>query len=286
LKSFFQNKKVLITGSAGSVGSELARLLYKLKVKKLYLLDNDETRLFDIWEELPKSEPILADIRNRDRMKQILRKHNPQIIFHCASYKHVVMGEMFPCEMCKTNIDGFFNIVNGMNFTKTEKFVFISSDKAVNPESVMGLTKALGEKFCQIFNKQKKTAFIAVRFANVLGSRGSVLPIWEKQLKEGKDLTITDKRMERYFMDLPSACELILKATIMGKGGEIFVLDMGKPIKIIELAKKIIKESGKNVGIKIIGKKPGEKLREELMTEKEKKLAKKVGKLWIIKNYA
>uniref|UniRef100_A0A7V3N6C0 NAD-dependent epimerase/dehydratase family protein n=1 Tax=candidate division CPR3 bacterium TaxID=2268181 RepID=A0A7V3N6C0_UNCC3 len=283
LRNFLKNKSIFITGAAGSVGSELARQIYRIGCKKLCLLDNNETGLFDIWEELPEAEPILADIRKRERLKQVFNEKKPDIVFHTAAYKHIVMGEKFPCEIIRTNINGFLNVVACSRQFKTEKVVFISTDKAVNPQSIMGLTKALGERLCLIYNSWKPTRFIAVRFANVLGSRGSVIPIWQKQMDEGKYLTVTDKRMERYFMTMEEACQLILEAAYLGKGGETFVLDMGKSVKILDLAKEIIIKSGKKVGIKIIGAKPGEKFKEELMTEEERKRAIKRGKLWIIK---
>ncbi len=269
---FLQNKRILITGAAGSIGSELSRQIYQMKPKKLLLLDNDETRLFDLWDELPKAIPLLSDIRSYQDIRTIFREYKPEIIFHTAAYKHVKMGELFPFVMESNNVFGTFNLLSN----KFEKFIFISTDKAVNPDSVMGKTKLECERMCL-----ERENCIIVRFGNVLGSRGSVIPIWQKQLDEGKDLTITDKRMKRYFMTIPEAVELILEAAKIGEGGEKFILDMGEQVSILSMAQKIAKEA--SCKIKMIGASKGEKFKEVLMTNEEKKKAKKIGKLWRIR---
>ncbi len=272
---FLQNKRILISGAAGSIGSELSRQIYKLvNPKNLLLLDNNETALFNLWDELPEVCIVLADIRNYERIVDIFEYNKPQIIFHTAAYKHVKIGEMFPIEMYQNNILGTQNLLN-QNF---EKFILISTDKAVNPDCEMGKTKQECEKLCL-----EKENCIVVRFGNVLGSRGSVVPIWQKQLDEGKDLTVTDERMKRYLMTVEEACSLILEAEKQGESGDIIILDMGRSVSILELAKKILKKSRKKVGIRMIGVNPGEKFEEVLMTNEEKKSAIRKGKLWIIR---
>lgn len=274
-KNFLSNKVILITGAAGSIGSELSRQVYQMKPKKLLILDNNETGLFDLWNEIPRAIPLLTDIRSYLDIKIIFKTHKPEIVFHTAAYKHVKMGELFPFVMEHNNVFGTTNLLDN----DFEKFIFISTDKAVNPDCVMGKTKLECEKKCL----EKKNCII-VRFGNVLGSRGSVIPIWQKQLDENKPLTITDKRMKRFFMTIEEACSLILKAAELGKGGEKFILDMGKQWNILDIAKQIIKKSGKNIKIKMIGKQPGEKFEEKLMTKEERKRAIKKEKLWIIKS--
>ena len=266
-----KNKIVLVTGAAGSVGSELSRQIYQMKPKKLLILDNNETALFDLWDELPNAIPLLKDITGE--LSYIFKDYKPQIIFHAAAYKHVKMGELFPAEMYGNNVIGTHNLLE----CPFEKFILISTDKAVDPDCVMGESK----KRCE--EEVLKKNGIIVRFGNVLGSRGSVIPIWQKQLDENKDLTVTDKRMKRFFMSMENACSLVLKAAELGEGGEKFILDMGESVSVLELAKEIIKKSNKNIGIRMIGKNPGEKMVEKLMTEEERKKAKKIENLWIIK---
>jgi len=273
MNNFFKNKTILITGAAGSIGSELSRQIYQMNPKKLLLLDNNETALFDLWDELPKAIPLLADIRNESRITEIFKKYKPQLIFHTAAYKHVKMGELFSREMYQNNVVGTQNLLN-QNF---EKFILISTDKAVNPYCFMGYTKEHCEELCF----EKKDCLI-VRFGNVLGSRGSVIPIWQKQIDEGKDLTVTDKQMKRYFMSMEEAVKLLIKAAEIGKSGDKIILDMGESVSILELAKEIIKKSKKDIGIKMIGKNPGEKFQEILMTKEERKKAIKKNRLWII----
>jgi len=272
LDNFLKNKVVLVTGAAGSIGLELSKQIYEMKPRKLLLLDNNETGLFDLWDELPKAEILLTDIRSSLDIDTIFERHKPQIVFHTAAYKHVKIGEMFPQVFRQNNVFGTRSLLN----QQFEKFIFISTDKAVNPDCAMGKTKLECEKMCL-----EKENCIIVRFGNVMGSRGSLIPIWQKQLNEGKPLTVTDKRMKRFFMSIEGACSLILKAAEIGKGGEIFILDMGKSIKILEMAKQIASRIG--CKIKMIGISKGEKLEEVLMTKEERKRAIKKKDFWIIK---
>ena len=265
-----KNKRILITGAAGSIGSELCRQLSKKY--SVIALDIDESRLFDLHQELPGIVPIIADIRERVLMMDILMKHRPEMVFNCAALKHVPLCEKFSDEAYKTNIDGLCNVITASMYCDVKKFVQISSDKAVNPDSIMGRTKKLGEELCEDMKGLSNTKFTIVRFGNVLNSRGSLLPIFRRQIEKNEPLTVTDKRMERYFMSIPEACDLILKATELGEGKYIF--DMGEPMNILELAKTMVKISGKNISIKIIGRRPGEKFKEELYDKKSEKLLK------------
>lgn len=252
--------RVLITGVAGSIGSELARQL--VKNNKVIGLDQDESGLFGIEGIVPE----IANIRDRERIEEIFEKYKPKIVFHSAAYKHLSAYEKEHLEeVVETNVMGTINVIKASRKIKA-KFIFISTDKAVNPTSLMGTTKLLGEMIT------KRYGGIIVRFGNVFGSRGSVIPIWQKQIIEGKPITITDPKMERYFMTIQEACSLVVEAARMGRGGEIFILDMGRQIKLIDLAMKIMKDMGKSVPIKITGIKEGEKLSEELYNEKTEKL--------------
>lgn len=281
----YLNKTILITGAAGSIGSELARQIYKRRFKKLLLLDQDETRLFEVAKELPKAVALLASIRNKDRIFKIFEKFKPDLVFHAAAYKHVGMLEDAEnSEMWETNVQGLKNVAENALKFKATKFIFISSDKAVNPISVMGRSKAIGEKKCKEYYQNqyphKKTRFIAVRFGNVLTSRGSVIPIWRKQIEENKPITVTDILAERYFMTIFETCELVMSAAEMGKGGEIFTFDMGEAVKILDLAKTFVRLSGKNLPIEITGLKPGEKLSEKLVANDEKLIPTKYPKIF------
>lgn len=268
----YPNKTILITGAAGSIGSELSRQIYKLKSKQLLLLDQDETGIFNIFRELPKTMPVIANIREQKRIEEIFKKYKPQIVFHCAAYKHVPLMERYPKEAIRTNLVALVNLAFVSMTNGVEKFIFVSTDKAVKPISVMGRTKRIGEILCQGFDEYSKTKFISVRFGNVLASRGSVIPIWKRQIKIRDTITITHPDMKRYFMTIFEACELVIKAMEMGQGGEIFIFDMGQPIRIIDLARQFIRLSGKNIGIKFIGVRAGEKLFEHLYNKDEEKL--------------
>lgn len=283
---FLHNKICLITGAAGSIGSALARKIIIQNPRKLILLDNNESDLFNRWEEIKKAEPIVADIRDELTIDMLFEKWKPEYVFHAAAYKHVVMMEKYPLEAIKTNIGGTQNIVQSSIKYGIKKFIFISTDKAVNPESVMGLSKNIGEHLCEFldyFRKYTDTRFIIVRFGNVLASRGSVVEIFKQQIRENKPLTITDKKMKRFVMGIPEAAELVLKAAQLGRGGERFIFDMGKQMYVEDLAKMMIRLSGKDIPLQYIGRKQGEKFEEQLMTKVEKKNAIKRGHLYVIK---
>ena len=285
INNFLKEKKVLVTGAAGSIGSALSRRIAELKPKSLIILDQDESGLFDVGADVRricKTDLVIANIREKDRINEIFSKYRPDIVYHCAAYKHVSLMEIWPQEAEATNVVGTRILVDASIKFKVDRFIFVSTDKAVNGTSVMGRTKKEGERICQEANSAKVTEFIVVRFGNVMASRGSVVPIFQKQIAEGKNLTITDPRMKRFFMGIYEAVELILRATIIGKAGDTIVLDMGKPILIVELAKLMVKLSGKNLKLEFtkIGK--GEKLFEELMTSEEKKRAVKKDGLFVI----
>jgi len=279
IENFVKGKVVLITGAAGSIGSELARQVIKFKPKQLLLLDQDETGIFNISKEILenlgeiKLIPLIADITDRLRIDEIFSKYQPKIIFHAAAYKHVPLMEENVREAVKNNIFGTRNIAELSVQNGVEKFVMISTDKAINPTSVMGATKRVCEIICQSINKLDKTKFMSVRFGNVLNSRGSVIPIFREQIKKGGPIEVTDPNMKRYFMLTSEACLLVMQAGAMGNGGEVFVLNMGEPVKILDLAKDMIKLSGfepdKDIAIIFTGIRPGEKLFEEMLTMQE-----------------
>jgi FlaA1/EpsC-like NDP-sugar epimerase len=279
IKNFIKDKAVLITGASGSIGSELSRQTAELKPSLLLLLDQDETGIFDISNELSQKFPnlkiqsFIADVLDKEKINEIFKKFGPKIIFHAAAYKHVPLMEQDPQEAVKNNIFGTKIVAEAAFEFGVEKFVFISTDKAVNPTSVMGATKRVGEMICLAMGQKNSTKFISVRFGNVLDSRGSVIPTFREQIKKGGPVTVTDPKMERYFMLIPEACLLVMQASAMGKGGEVFVLDMGKSIKILDLAKAMIEASGlipdKDIAIVFCGKRPGEKMFEEILTAEE-----------------
>lgn len=272
-----KNKRILVTGCAGSIGSELARQLSKHN--KVFGIDINESGLFDIQQET-KIFGRVGDIKDKETIHDIFSDFKPQLVFHAAAYKHVPLMEAYPIEAINTNIVGTYNLINeAKKWECLEKFVFISSDKAVQSCSIMGATKRMGE----IMIKNQGKGFMAVRFGNVLGSRGSVIPIWQKQIQDGKPITVTDDKATRYFMTIEEACGLVVKAAEVGNGGEIIILDMGKPIKIIDLAKNIIEATRKDIPIEITGLRPGEFLTESLMFEEEKSRAIKNGNFFIIK---
>jgi len=280
IENFLKDKVVLVTGAAGSIGSELARQIAKFQPSKLLVLDQDETGIFNIQKELSekfsRTIPLIADIRDEEKIKKAFEEFKPQIIFHAAAYKHVPLMELEPEEAVKNNVLGTKVLVQNSLVARAEKFIFISSDKAVKPISVMGATKRIGEIICQAFNQKNSTKFISVRFGNVLGSRGSVIPVFKEQIKKGGSLKVTHEDMKRYFMIIPEAVSLVLEASEMGQGGEIFVLDMGNPIRILDLAKEIIRLSGlepdKDIPIVFTEPRPGEKLFEEILTDEEETL--------------
>lgn len=280
IDSNIANKIILISGGGGSIGSELCRQISARSPEKLIIVDNNEFNLYQIDLELRQKFPsinlicLLADLNDKSLLNNIFQTHMPDIVFHAAAYKHVPLLENQIRVAIYNNIIGSKNIAEISSKYNVKKFILISSDKAVNPSNIMGATKRAAEIFCQNFNFRSKTKFITVRFGNVLDSAGSVVPLFRKQLREGKPLTVTHPDVTRYFMTIPEASQLILQAATMGDGGEIFVLDMGNPIKISYLAEQLIKLSGKVLGkdayIEFVGLRPGEKLYEELFYELEK----------------
>jgi FlaA1/EpsC-like NDP-sugar epimerase len=276
-----KTKCVLVTGAAGSIGSEIVRKLSEHQANLILCLDFSESALYDLEQELKRKHPsiqysfILADIRNEQIMEEVFNKYSPSFVYHAAAYKHVPMMELYPWEAVQTNVFGTLNLVNLAIRFKTEKFVFISSDKAVNPTSIMGATKRLSEIIVQghSFN-QHKTSFVVTRFGNVLGSNGSVVPLFKKQIEHGGPVTVTHPEMVRYFMTIAEACQLVLEASVMANGGEIYVFDMGKPVKIVDLARNMIRLAGyvpdEQIKIEFVGERPGEKLYEEVFSLNEK----------------
>lgn len=294
LVDFLKGKRILVTGAGGSIGSELVRQCVKYNPSLITLVDFSELNLFEIEREVLNYDsnilfkPILTDIRDFKGIENIFEEFKPQIVFHAAAYKHVPMQENFPWEAIKTNVFGTNNLSSLSIKHDVEKFVLVSTDKAVMPTNVMGATKRLAEILIQSSNsKQNKTDFMAVRFGNVLGSSGSVLTIFKEQIKKGGPITITDPDMERYFMSIPEASQLILQAGSLGTGGEIFILDMGKTIKIMDLALELIKLSGfnpKEIPIEITGSRPGEKKIEELSLPNEKLDKTRHDKIFVLNN--
>lgn len=275
----FKGARILVTGAAGSIGSELARQLVMLDPGELILLDQAETPLYDLEQEfslLPNYKACqfaIADVRQKDRLRRAYEKFKPEYVFHAAAYKHVPLMEENPSEAILTNVLGTRNLADLANEYNVKRFVFVSTDKAVNPTSVMGASKRLAEMYVQALNANSNCAYITTRFGNVLGSNGSVIPLFKRQIEAGGPLTVTHEEMTRYFMTIPEASELVLEASMLGKGGEIFLFDMGESVKILDLAKNMIKlyglELDRDIEIKITGLRPGEKLYEELFTSSE-----------------
>lgn len=277
-----KGKVILVTGAAGSIGSGMVMQIAKYDPKLLILLDQAESPLYDIQNQIVYQYPdfsfeiVVGDIRNRERMKRLFDHFKPQYVFHAAAYKHVPLMENNPSEAILTNVKGTKNLVDLSNEYDVEKFIMISTDKAVNPTNVMGASKRIAEIYAQAANLNSRTRYVTTRFGNVLGSNGSVIPLFQRQIEQGGPLTLTDERITRFFMTIPEACQLVLEAGSMGEGGEIFVFDMGESVKIIDLAKKMIQlsglEIGKDIEIKITGLRPGEKLYEELLAKDENTL--------------
>ena len=279
VEHYIRDKIVLVTGAGGSIGSEICRQIMRVGPKMLLLLGHGENSIYLINQELKNIYkdgpiiPIIADIRDKQQLDQIFIQYNPQVVFHAAAHKHVPLMEIQPMAAVLNNIYGTRNVADVAGRHGVERFVMISTDKAVNPTSVMGATKRVAEKVIISMNDTYDTKYITVRFGNVLGSRGSVIPLFKKQIEAGGPVTVTDPEMTRYFMTIPEASQLVLQAGAMGKGGEVFLLDMGEPVKIIDLARNMIRLSGlepdKDIHIKITGLRPGEKKYEELLTSEE-----------------
>jgi FlaA1/EpsC-like NDP-sugar epimerase len=278
LKDTYENQVILITGAAGSIGSELSRKFAQLNYKNLILLDNAESTLYNIQQELIQKgvfnfNTFVGDIRDYNRMEQLFNLYKPKIVFHAAAYKHVPLMEEHPYEAVSANVIGTKNLANLSVKHGIDKFIFISTDKAVNPSNVMGATKRIAELYLKSLKGEGKTKFITTRFGNVLASNGSIIPLFKKQIESGGPITVTQRDIERYFMTIYEACHLILEAGAIGNGNEIFVFEMGKPINIYDLATLMFKLSdsnfSENIDIKITGLRPGEKVNEELLSPTE-----------------
>lgn len=294
IREYLTGKRVLVTGAAGSIGSELCRQIMKMEPEQLILYERVENELYRINMEFSqafKDKPyamMLGDILDTARLEGVMDSFKPQVVFHAAAYKHVPIMESHPLEALKNNIQGTYNVVKASLRSGVEKFVLISTDKAVRPANVMGATKRVAELICQGMNGQGMTKLIAVRFGNVLGSAGSVIPLFQQQIMQGGPVTVTHAEMTRYFMSIPEAAQLVMQAGAMGKGGEIFVLDMGEPVKIVDLAHDMIRlmglKAGDDVDIVYTGLRPGEKLHEELVSQEEESIRTMHGKITMVKS--
>jgi FlaA1/EpsC-like NDP-sugar epimerase len=291
IASYVENKTVLITGAGGSIGSELCRQISQYKPAKLLLLGHGENSIYQIDKQLKRLYPnlpiesIIADVQDHERIYQVFYKFRPQVVFHAAAHKHVPLMENNPAEAIKNNVFGTKNVADAADRFRAERFVLISTDKAVNPTSIMGTTKRIAEMYIQCLGKQSNTKFVAVRFGNVLGSRGSVIPHFKEQIERGGPVTVTHPDMFRYFMTIPEAVQLVIQAGALAKGGEVFILDMGKPVKILTLAEDLIRLSGfkpyDDIKIEFSGIRPGEKLYEELLTNEEGLTSTQHGRIFV-----
>ena len=289
-------KVILVTGAAGSIGSEIARQCLQFNPEKLVLLDQAESALYTLQHELKNStevEIVIADVCNTARIRKVFEYFGPSYVFHAAAYKHVPLMENNPYEAINTNVFGTQNVANLAVEYKADKFVYVSTDKAVNPTNIMGASKRIGEIYVQSLNEKLRlegenhTKFVTTRFGNVLGSNGSVIPLFEKQIEDGGPVTVTHPEITRYFMTIPEACQLVLEAGVMGKGGEIYIFDMGQSVKIVDLARKMIRlsglDEGKDIDIVYTGLRPGEKLKEELLNGQENTIGTHNPKIMIAK---
>jgi len=295
IENFVKDKIILITGGVGSIGSELCRQVARFKPSELIIIDQDETGIFNISEELKERfsrlnfSSIVGDICDKAKINRIFSQFQPQVVFHAAAYKHVPVMEVHPDEAVKNNIFGTKIVCEAAFKNKAEKLIFVSTDKAINPSSVMGATKRVGEMICQALNKngKSKTKFVSVRFGNVLDSKGNVVEVFKEQIKRGGPVKVTHPNMKRYFMTTPEACLLVMQAGAIGQGGEVLVLDMGEPIKIIDLAKELIRLSGfepdKDIPIVFTQPRLGEKMFEEILTAEEGTIATQSQKIFIAK---
>ena len=291
IADYVTDQVVLVTGGGGSIGSELCRQLALFSPKRLLLLGHGENSIYDIELEIRKNYPeleieaIIADVQDRQRLIYIFETFKPDVVFHAAAHKHVPLMERNPSEAVKNNVFGTKNVAELAHEHGSSHFVMISTDKAVNPTSVMGTTKRIAEMIVQDLDHRSNTKFVAVRFGNVLGSRGSVIPVFKEQIKQGGPVTVTHPEMVRYFMTIPEAVQLVIQAGALAEGGEIFILDMGKPVKIVDLARDLIRLSGlepdKDIEIVYKGIRPGEKLYEEILTDEEGTMATKHDRIFV-----
>ncbi|NLK44252.1 MAG: polysaccharide biosynthesis protein [Tissierellia bacterium] len=291
ISTYLTNKVVLVTGGGGSIGTELCRQVASFNPRKLIILDIYENNAYDIQNELLRKykylnlKTVIGSIRDKDRMLELMKEERPDVVFHAAAHKHVPLMEDSPKEAIKNNVFGTLNLAQAADKYGVDKFVMISTDKAVNPTNIMGASKRICEMIIQSMNNSSKTDFVAVRFGNVLGSNGSVIPLFKKQIAEGGPVTVTHEEVIRYFMTIPEAVQLVIQAGAMASGGEIFILDMGEPVKILDLAKDLIRLSGYepdvDIPIEITGLRPGEKLFEELLLDEEGITATKHDKIFI-----
>jgi len=283
IKEYVEEKTILVTGGGGSIGSELVRQLHKFHPKRIVIVDIYENNVYELQMELerlyrskvnmmpPEVIALIASVRDKERMDEIFKKYKPQVVFHAAAHKHVPLMEVSPKEAIKNNVFGTYNVALLSDQYKVKKFVLISTDKAVNPTNIMGASKRMAERIVMALNKKSKTDYVAVRFGNVLGSNGSVIPLFRKQIEDMGPVTVTDPEITRFFMTIPEACQLVIQAGAYAKGGELFVLDMGEPVKIIDLAEKMVRLAGfepyKEIDIIFTGLRPGEKMYEELLVD-------------------
>ena len=291
IESYIKNKEILVTGAGGSIGSELCRQIAKFSPKEIILFDHNENNVYFLEVEFKTKYPklmfktIIGDIKDIGLLKHIFSRYRPQVVFHSAAHKHVPLMEENPSAAVKNNVIGSRNLIYASDHYKVERFILISTDKAVNPTSIMGMTKRIAEMIMQAKAKKSKTKFMAVRFGNVIGSDGSVVPLFKKQIEEGGPVTVTHPEAKRYFMTTEEAVLLVLQAGALGKGGEIFILDMGEQIKILDLAKNLITLSGlkpqQDIAIEFTGLRPGEKLSEEILLDTEKDKVTKHNKIYI-----
>mgnify|MGYP001262815441 FL=1 len=281
IQDYIKGKRILVTGGAGSIGSEIVRQLVNFGASTVTVFDNAEASMFHLEQEITRYNPnshikyVIGDVRDKYRLEEVFDSFKPNIVFHAAAYKHVPMMESNPIEAIKTNVLGTMNVSNISYMNEVEKFVMVSTDKAVNPTNIMGATKRIAELYTQFLETKSSTKFIVTRFGNVLGSEGSVIPTFIKQIERGGPVSVTHKEVIRYFMTIPEACQLVLQASVLGQGGEVFLFDMGEPVSITDLAKNLIKYFKSKATIKYIGLRPGEKLYEELLCNGENMITTK-----------
>ena len=281
IMSYVKDQKVMVTGGGGSIGSELCRQIADDQPKQLIIIDNYENAAYELQMELGRKHPeldvivLIVSVQNRRKIREIFEQYKPDLVFHAAAHKHVPLMEYSPCEAIKNNVFGTMNVVSEANRSGVKRMVLISTDKAVRPTNIMGASKRICEMVIQTYNQRSKTEYVAVRFGNVLGSNGSVVPLFKQQIREGGPVTVTHPDIIRYFMTIPEAVSLVLQAGAYAQGGEIFILDMGEPVKILDLAENMIRLSGlvpgEDIEIKFTGLRPGEKLYEELLIDDDNK---------------